>query len=137
MDGIAIRRLIAEGQRPLHAVCSIKQNPEVVLLITVYDPSKHPARWMDTDAEGSGPMGRTYHSCHFCGGEVIVQRVTVDYRWGNELLAVVRNVPAGVCQTCGEQYLKSEVVKELERVAHAHETPAKILRVPVRELKAA
>ena len=35
------------GQRPLHAVCCIKRNPEEVLLITVYDPSMHAARWMD------------------------------------------------------------------------------------------
>jgi hypothetical protein len=35
------------GQRPLPAVCSIKQNPEEVLLITVYDPSKHPAQRTD------------------------------------------------------------------------------------------
>ena len=82
-------------------------------------------------------MERTYHPCHFCGGEVVEQRVTMDYRWGNDLLAVIRNVPAGVCQTCGEQYLKSEVVRELERVAHAHEPPAEVLQVPVRELTVA
>jgi hypothetical protein len=53
------------------------------------------------------------------------------------LLAVIRNVPAGLCQTCGEQYLKSEVVKELERVAHPHDTPAEVPQVPARELKVA
>jgi len=82
-------------------------------------------------------MDRTYHPCHFCGGEVLEQRVTMDYRWGDELLAVIRNVPAGVCQICGEQYLKSEVVREFERVAHADEAPAEVLQVPVRELKVA
>ena len=82
-------------------------------------------------------MERTYPPCHFCGGEVVERRVTMDYRWGDELLAVIRNVPAGVCQACGEQYLKSEVVKELEKAAHAHEAPAEVLQVPVRELKVA
>ena len=80
-------------------------------------------------------MKRTYHPCHFCGGEVVEQRVTMDHRCGDDLLAVIRNVPAGGCQTCGEQYLKSQVVRALERVAHAHEAPAEVLQVPVRELK--
>ena len=30
---------------------------------------------------------------------------------------VIRNVPAGVCQQCGEKYLASAVYKVLERLA--------------------
>lgn len=82
-------------------------------------------------------MARVYHRCHFCGGEVIEQRVTLDYRWGEELLVVIRHVPAGVCQVCGEQYLKAEVVKEMEKVAHAQEEAEEVLRIPVRKLKVA
>jgi len=82
-------------------------------------------------------VSRSYHPCHFCGGEVVEQRVTMDYRWGDEFLVVVRNVPAGVCQVCGEQYLKAEVVKEVERVAHAQDTTEEVLHVSVKELKVA
>lgn len=35
------------GQRPIHAVCTIKVNPEELLLITVYDPSKRPNNWTE------------------------------------------------------------------------------------------
>lgn len=35
------------ARRPVHAVCAIKQEPEEVLLITVYDPSKRPEKWTD------------------------------------------------------------------------------------------
>jgi hypothetical protein len=35
------------GQRPIHAVCAIRQNPEELLLITVYDPSRRSQRWED------------------------------------------------------------------------------------------
>lgn len=35
------------GQRPIHAVCSVKRDPEELLLITVYDPSKRPEYWTD------------------------------------------------------------------------------------------
>ncbi len=82
-------------------------------------------------------MVRVYHRCHFCGGEVVERRVTVDYRWGEALLAVIRNVPAGVCTVCGEQYLKAEVVKEMEKVAQTPEEAKEVLQVPVRELQVA
>jgi len=35
------------GKRPIHAVCAVKSEPDEVLLITVYDPSKRPERWTD------------------------------------------------------------------------------------------
>jgi len=82
-------------------------------------------------------VGRVYHRCHFCGGEVVEQLVITDYRCGPELLAVIRDVPAGICQVCGEQYLKAEVVKEMERLAHTQEAPEEVLQVPVRHLKVA
>ena len=79
-------------------------------------------------------MPRVYHRCYFCGGEVAERRITVDYLWGEQLLAVIQNVPAGVCQVCGEQYFKAEVVKEMEKLAHSSEKPRKILQIPLREL---
>lgn len=82
-------------------------------------------------------MGREYHQCHFCGGDVHEERVIVDYRWGQDTLVVIRNVPAGVCQACGEQYLKADVVRELERVAQSSDEPEGVLQVPLRKLRVA
>ncbi len=82
-------------------------------------------------------MTRIYHKCHFCGGEVLEKRITIDYRWGDKLMAIIENVPAGVCQVCGEQYFKAEVVKEMERIATSEETPKRMLQVPLRELTVA
>jgi len=79
-------------------------------------------------------MTRIYHKCHFCGGEVLEKRITIDYRWGDKLMAIIENVPAGVCQICGEQYFKAEVVKEMERIATSEETPKRMLQVPLKEL---
>jgi hypothetical protein len=31
--------------RPIHAVCAVKDQPREILLITVYDPSRQPGRW--------------------------------------------------------------------------------------------
>jgi YgiT-type zinc finger domain-containing protein len=54
--------------------------------------------------------------CYFCKAKVVQQQVTIDYRWGNDLV-VINDVPASVCQQCGEKYLESGVYKELERLA--------------------
>ncbi|MFH1076879.1 MAG: DUF4258 domain-containing protein [Pseudomonadota bacterium] len=35
------------GSRPVHAVCTVQTNPEELLLITVYDPSKRPDKWTE------------------------------------------------------------------------------------------
>ncbi len=51
--------------------------------------------------------------CYFCKGKVVQEQVSIDYRWG-ENLVVIKNVPSGVCQQCGEKYLTSKVYKELE-----------------------
>jgi len=31
--------------RPIHAVCAVKDQPREIVLITVYDPSLRPERW--------------------------------------------------------------------------------------------
>ncbi len=35
------------GQRPIHAVCTLKSDPEELFLITLYDPSRRPDQWLD------------------------------------------------------------------------------------------
>ena len=82
-------------------------------------------------------MRRVYHACHFCGGAVLEKKITVHYRWGETMVTVIKNVPAGVCQICGEQYFKAPIVKAMERVARSKKKPKEILKVPVRELKVA
>lgn len=79
-------------------------------------------------------MPRVYHKCHFCGGEVLEKRIRVDYRWGEDLIAIIENVLTGVCQICGEQYFKAEIVKEMEKLVHSKESPKKTIEVPLREL---
>ena len=82
-------------------------------------------------------MARSYPKCYFCGGTVSERRVTVDYRWGEDLLAIIENVPAGVCTVCGEQYFKAQVIKAMERTAHSKTKPKKTQNIPVLELKVA
>jgi len=57
-----------------------------------------------------------YEECYFCKGKVVEKQITIDYRWGEDLV-IIKDVPAGVCQQCGEKYLEASVYKELERLA--------------------
>jgi len=72
---------------------------------------------MGRGSENKKKRGLTMvQSCYYCKGHVVQQSTTIDYRWGDSLF-VIRDVPAGVCQQCGEKYLNSDVNKELERLA--------------------
>ncbi len=53
--------------------------------------------------------------CYFCRGNVKKKSIAIDWRWG-ERLFVIRNVPVGVCEQCGEKYLDSGVYKDMERI---------------------
>jgi YgiT-type zinc finger domain-containing protein len=50
--------------------------------------------------------------CYFCKGRVEQQKVDVDFRWGRKL-KVIEDVPAGVCQQCGEKYFEASVYSVL------------------------
>ena len=55
-----------------------------------------------------------YDDCTFCDGRVQERLVTKACWWGDQLVAIVENVPAGVCDQCGERYYKAHVLKEIE-----------------------
>ena len=71
-----------------------------------------------------------YGDCSFCGGEVKGDNVELDYRYKGKLY-IFRNVPAGVCQQCGEQYLTAKVVKDIEQRIQKKDTWDKTISVPL------
>jgi len=56
----------------------------------------------------------SYDGCSYCGGRVQERLVTKACWWGEQLIALVENVPAGVCEQCGERYYKADVLKRIE-----------------------
>lgn len=44
--------------------------------------------------------------CIQCGGAVVEGITTFIYHEGNGNTRVVHGVPAGICQSCGERYLR-------------------------------
>lgn len=55
-----------------------------------------------------------YDDCSFCGGRVAERLVQKACWWGDKLLAIVDNAPAGVCEQCGERYYQAKVLKVIE-----------------------
>lgn len=56
-------------------------------------------------------------TCYFCGRGVLEEkRVIVDFRWGDRLV-IIEDVPAKVCNECGERYYSAHVVRQMERIA--------------------
>ena len=75
-------------------------------------------------------------SCHFCRGKIVRQSVKVDFRWGRKL-KVIENVPAEVCQQCGEKYFQAEVYKAMEKLVTSRIKPTASLTVDVVRFKKA
>ena len=74
--------------------------------------------------------------CYFCKGKVVQAKVNVDFRWGRKL-KVIENVPAGVCQQCGEKYFQAAVYKAMEKLAASRAKPAARVTVDVVRFKEA
>lgn len=55
-----------------------------------------------------------YDDCSFCGGQVNERKVQKVCWWGDKLVAVVDNVPCGVCEQCGERYYPAQILKTIE-----------------------
>jgi YgiT-type zinc finger domain-containing protein len=77
-----------------------------------------------------------YGDCSFCGGEVTVRKVELDYRHKGELY-VFRQVPAGVCQQCGEKYLTADIAKTIEHTIQTRQRWDETIAVPVANFESA
>ncbi len=73
--------------------------------------------------------------CYLCGGATKRQEITAENWWG-EQLALVEDVPAWVCQQCGEQYFDAETSRQLDRLRQAPPPAIKTVPVPVYSLRA-
>ena len=69
-------------------------------------------------------------TCYFCSKGILEdKKVTVDFRWGDKLI-VIEEVPAKVCNECGEKYYSAEVSREMEKIA-IEGKKEKIIEVPL------
>jgi len=68
--------------------------------------------------------------CHFCTGRLARKRIRHVHRWGNRIV-IFDDVPAEVCQQCGEVYLSPEVLQLMDEMTLQDYQPKAVLSVPV------
>lgn len=103
---------LSEG-KPVHLICADGRNGWLIIIFA-YIPSlpvwETPKR---RSGSGGNKMSEKMKSCFFCGGEI--KDITVgnfDYRLEGQLY-VIKKVPAGLCQQCGEKYVETEVARTM------------------------
>jgi YgiT-type zinc finger domain-containing protein len=80
-------------------------------------------------------MTHKYDDCFFCGGVVEERILPREIRWKGELL-VFEDVPMGVCNQCGEKFLRPEVAKKIDEALTSAKRPSRTLKVPVYQYQA-
>ena len=76
-------------------------------------------------------MTKIVDRCDLCGGELRPGHATLEI-WRDSDLIVLRDIPADVCQQCGEAYLTAEISEKLDRFLdeyHRHR-PERYIAVP-------
>ena len=75
------------------------------------------------------------NKCYFGQGAVKADRVTHVHRWKEQVI-ILEDVPAEVCQQCGEVYFAPNALHAMDRLAQAgqKEEPKKQVLVPVYSL---
>lgn len=69
-------------------------------------------------------------TCYFYKGRVIKARVRHVHRW-QERIVVFEDVPADVCQQCGESYFDPNVLEAIDRITLGDTEPKATMSVPV------
>ena len=71
--------------------------------------------------------------CLVCHHDMVERHVTLDLRCGEELV-VIEEVPAIVCENCGEQVFTSDVTRQVQDLAQQRQKAARTIVVPVLSL---
>jgi YgiT-type zinc finger domain-containing protein len=68
--------------------------------------------------------------CDFCQGETKPRRVKKHHRYKGRLY-VIENVPAEVCQECGERYFHATTLDAIDRLLDSDHPVKETLQVEV------
>ncbi|NMG45066.1 YgiT-type zinc finger protein [Aromatoleum toluvorans] len=99
-------------RKPVHAVAAPRTDGWLAV-IHAYVPAPPFWRTALQRSPGDPAMSDSTTTCYFCGGAI--KQVTVgnfDYRLEGRMY-VIKKVPAGLCEQCGEKYVAAEVGRRL------------------------
>jgi len=71
--------------------------------------------------------------CDLCGGKVEKKLINYTLLYEGHWI-IVENVPAKVCQQCGEKLFDPKVVERLQKIIWSKQTPQKKIKIPVFDL---
>jgi len=74
--------------------------------------------------------------CSVCKGRLEKQFVTYSQYLDGQFV-IVENMPAWVCQQCGDRLYDPDMVEKLQRLIWSHVEPVRTISVPVYDLKLA
>ena len=77
-----------------------------------------------------------YDDCSICGGGVEEKLVEKISTRKGRIVAVIKDVPAGICVQCGERYYRGEVIEHLEEVLAHINTARNNITIPIAEYAA-
>lgn len=60
--------------------------------------------------------------CYLCQGEIEHKLVTVERDWKGKKI-IIENVPADVCEQCGERYFDPDTTLKMEKIKKANVFP--------------
>ena len=72
----------------------------------------------------------TYGRCVLCGGELREKRAPMPFYKRGQLLAIIEDVPTGICGQCGGKEFKIAVAKRLEKLLAQPKDSWKRIKVP-------
>jgi YgiT-type zinc finger domain-containing protein len=75
-------------------------------------------------------LGGNKMNCSFCGGKVVNKNITFIYEDPDNYI-LVENVPAEVCEHCGEKTYSPKVTDDLLRIAKKELKPRRTINIPV------
>lgn len=72
--------------------------------------------------------------CAICGGNLRKEMAKLEL-WVDNKLIVIEDVPASVCENCGEKYFSAKVSKQIDRLLESDIEAKRKLEVPVFSFK--
>lgn len=69
--------------------------------------------------------------CEYCEGTVrerVVDREPISHHRG---IAILENVPVGICDHCGAHYYAAAVLKRVEAILMSQSPPKRTMQIPV------
>lgn len=71
-----------------------------------------------------------------CAKHEIRLQPTIYTQWVENNLILIENVPAWVCEQCGETYYDPDVVERIQTLIWSGKAPARTIQTPVYDLSA-